>query len=226
MAVTSPLDRYRDAELTLEDLVTAATRLLKRLDVRPDDGRVATEPDARGVRYYQGIGVLDRPLRYDSRRAVYGFRHLLQFLAVKRLQQEGHPLHLIQQSLAGRSTAALERALAVMLVREEANPARGPAREGPPPEPMQLAANALPAIEADCLAALGTVATSEPAPARVPDPRSAGLAAEPQMTNPAALIAARISPGVTITIDPALVADPDAVIAHIAGMFGRTTKMR
>src|SRR5512135_1920463 len=97
-AAASTLDRYRDAELTLGDLVAAAARLLRRLDVRPDDGRVALEPDARGVRYYQGIGVLDRPTRYDGRRAIYGFRHLLQLLAVKRLQQEGHPLHLIQQS--------------------------------------------------------------------------------------------------------------------------------
>jgi hypothetical protein len=57
------------------------------------------------------MGVIDRPVRYDGRRAIYGYRHLLQLLCVKKLQQEGHPLQLIQRTLAGRSTAALERAL-------------------------------------------------------------------------------------------------------------------
>ncbi len=189
-AAASPLDRYRNAELTLEDLVTAAARLVKRLDVRPDDGRVAVEPDARGVRYYQGIGVLDRPLRYDGRRAVYGFRHLLQLLAVKRLQQEGHPLHLIQQSLAGRPTAALEQALATMLAGGHPGAAHGPDSEDTP-TPMRLAA----------------------------EPPVAAAA-----TGPAALIAARVSPGVTITIDPALVPDPDTVIAHIAATLAQPHK--
>src|SRR5512139_1332136 len=114
-AAAFPLDRYRNAELTLEELAAAAARLLRRLDVRPDDGRIAPAPDARGIRYYQTVGVLDRPVRYDGRRAIYGFRHVLQLLVVKRLQQEGHPLHLIQQSLAGRPTDALEQALSAML---------------------------------------------------------------------------------------------------------------
>jgi DNA-binding transcriptional MerR regulator len=168
-ADASPLDRYRDAELTLEDLVAAAARLLKRLGLRSDDGRVAVAPDARGVRYYQGIGVLDRPLRYDGRRAVYGFRHLLQLLAVKQLQQEGHPLHLIQQSLAGRPAAALEQALGTML-------AGGGSGRGPEPK---------------------------------------ARAAEPV----AALVAARLALGVTVTVDPTVVADPDALIAHIAAIL-------
>ena len=173
-ADASPFDRYRDAELTLEELVAAASRLLKRLDLRPDDGRVAAAPDARGVRYYQGIGVLDRPLRYDGRRAVYGFRHLLQLLAVKQLQQEGHPLHLIQQSLAGRPTAALEQALATMLAGGESD--RG----------------------------------------REPQARAAGPVA--------ALTAARLAPGVTITVDPSVVADPDALIARIAATLAEHHK--
>jgi DNA-binding transcriptional MerR regulator len=196
-AADAPLDHYRDAELTLEDLVAAAASILKHLDVRPDDGRVAVEPDARGVRYYQGIGVLDRPNRYDGRRAVYGFRHLLQILAVKRLQQEGHPLHLIQQSLAGRPTAALEQALRTMLA------GRGwePEAEGPPPAPLQATASPIVALARE--------------PNRTSVPQNAALAT---------LIAARVSPGVTVTIDPALVSDPDAVIAHITGILAQSHK--
>jgi DNA-binding transcriptional MerR regulator len=185
-AEASPLDRYRNAELTLEDLVTTAARLLRRLDVHPGDGRVSQAPDARGVRYYQGIGVLDRPVRYDGRRAIYGFRHLLQLLAVKRFQQEGHPLHLIQQSLAGCPTAVLERALATVL--------SGLAL---PPEPTTSPAT--------------TPAESEPQPSR-----SASASAP--------LVAARLAPGVTITIDPAVVSDPGAVIARVGGILAHIDK--
>ena len=196
-AAGSPLDPYRNAELTLENLVAAAARVLRRLDVRPADGRVAAEPDARGVRYYQGIGVLDRPARYDGRRAVYGFRHLLQLIAVKRLQQEGHPLHLIQQSLAGRPTAALEQALGTMLAGE----GRESEAEGPPPAPLQAAAEPIAALAHE-------------------QPRA--LAA--QHAEPAALVAARVSPGVIVTVDPAIVSDPDALITRVAAMLDRMDK--
>jgi hypothetical protein len=93
----SQLDRYRTAEFSLEELAAAAGRLLRRLDLRPGDGRVTGTPDERSIRFYQAAGLVDRPTRYDGRRAVYGFRHLVQLLAVKRLQQEGHPLALIQR---------------------------------------------------------------------------------------------------------------------------------
>jgi len=182
-AEAARLNSYRDAELTLEDLVAAASKLLTHLDLHQDDGRIAQVPDARGIRYYQTVGVLDRPLRYDGRHAIYGFRHLLQLLAVKRLQQEGHPLHLIQQSLAGRPTAALEQALGAMLSGS------GQAWQAESPEPV---------------AALMREPISAPAPA--------------------SLIAVRLSPGVTITIDPELVEKPDAVIAHVAGILAHINK--
>jgi DNA-binding transcriptional MerR regulator len=199
-ADASPFDRYRDAELTLDDLVVAAARLLRRLDLRPGDGRVAPAPDARGVRYYQGIGVLDRPLRYDGRRAVYGFRHLLQLLAVKQLQQEGHPLHLIQQSLAGRPTATLEQALGTMLTGRESGRSR---------EPQAWAAEPMAALAVEPVAALAGELIH---------------AAGPRAAEPAALVAARLAPGVTITVDPSVVANPDALIAHIAATLAELHK--
>jgi len=177
-AAASPLDRYRNAELTLEEFAAAAARLLRRLDVRPDDGRIRPAPDARGIRYYQTVGVLDRPVRYDGRRAIYGFRHVLQLLAVKRLQQEGHPLHLIQQSLAGRPTAALEQALSAML--------------GGSGEALQR----------------------QDAQGQTPEAE----ALEVQMA-PSPLIAARLAPGVTITIDPAIVSDPGALITRATALL-------
>lgn len=105
------LDRHRDAEFTLEGLSAAADSWLRALEVRAADGRVSATADPRTVRYYQTRGLIDRPVRHDGRRAVYGYRHLLQLLAVKGLQEEGQPLGLIESALAGRTTGELEAAL-------------------------------------------------------------------------------------------------------------------
>lgn len=120
------LDRYRHASLSIDDLCEAATELLG--SAAPDDARVQALPDTRIVRYYQSIGVVDRPSRYDGRNAVYGLRHLLQVVAVKRLQAHGLSLAQIQRVLQGRTDAELEAALA-----DRASPAAAP----PPPLPMR-----------------------------------------------------------------------------------------
>jgi DNA-binding transcriptional MerR regulator len=117
------LTRHRDEEFTLERLVETAARELHGLGVRSDDGRVAAVPDERSVRFYQTTGLVDRPMRYDGRKAIYGYRHLLQVLAVKRLQQEGQPLALIQRALTGRTFSELEQALG-LVAREPVPPAQ------------------------------------------------------------------------------------------------------
>jgi DNA-binding transcriptional MerR regulator len=204
MALAGVLDRYRDAELTLEDLAETAVRLLRRLEVRPNDGRIASAPDVRSVRYYQTIGVVDRPIRYDGRRAVYGFRHLLQLLAVKRFQQEGHSLHLIQRSLAGCPTPVLEQALGTVL-----------SGLGPTPDPERAAASP---SRHDVPPSRVPSSTAEP-PGRLasgPAPKSAAPESPPQPATPTALIAARVAPGVTVTIDPAFISNPHAVLTRVA----------
>jgi DNA-binding transcriptional MerR regulator len=104
----SPLERQREARFDLTGLCAAAAELLG--SVGPEDQRVRALPDARTVRYYQSIGVVDRPDR-EGRDAVYGWRHLLQVVAVKRLQVRGEPLARIQAALVGVSTETLEAAL-------------------------------------------------------------------------------------------------------------------
>src|SRR2546425_7299572 len=71
------------------------------------DGRVSAAPDARTVRYYTTLGLLDRP-RIEGRQARYAERHLLQLLAIKALQAFDLPLAEIQQRLYGRSDAELK----------------------------------------------------------------------------------------------------------------------
>ena len=72
-------------------------------------GRVRAVPDRRAIRWYTTIGLIDRPLAHRGRTALYGPRHLLQLVAVKRLQARGLPLVAIQQELAGATDSQLAR---------------------------------------------------------------------------------------------------------------------
>jgi DNA-binding transcriptional MerR regulator len=72
-------------------------------------GRVRAVPDRRAIRWYTTIGLIDRPVAHRGRTALYGPRHLLQLVAVKRLQAKGMPLVAIQQALAGATDSQLAR---------------------------------------------------------------------------------------------------------------------
>jgi len=106
--------------LSLDDLSTEVGGALSRLGLlgAAPDARVSAAPDARTVRYYTTLGVLDRPV-IVGRQARYGQRHLLQLLAIKGLQVRGLPLAEIQERLYGRSDAELE-ALVEALARDAA----------------------------------------------------------------------------------------------------------
>jgi DNA-binding transcriptional MerR regulator len=72
-------------------------------------GRVRAVPDPRAIRWYTTIGLIDRPVAHRGRTALYGPRHLLQLVAVKRLQARGLPLVSVQQELAGATDTQLAR---------------------------------------------------------------------------------------------------------------------
>src|SRR6266511_973198 len=63
----------------------------------------------RSGTYYTTLGLLDRPAEMRGRTAYYGPRHLLQLLAIKRLQAAGRTLTEIQQTLLGLSEGELRR---------------------------------------------------------------------------------------------------------------------
>ena len=57
----------------------------------------------RTIRYYSTLGLIDRPAEMRGRTAFYGRRHLLQLVAIKRLQAKGQSLANLQQQLLGLS---------------------------------------------------------------------------------------------------------------------------
>jgi DNA-binding transcriptional MerR regulator len=89
------------------------------------DARVSAAPDARTVRYYTTLGLLDRP-RIEGRQARYGERHLLQLLAIKALQAFDLPLADIQQRLYGRGDAELKALIESLAAEARAKPAAAP----------------------------------------------------------------------------------------------------
>jgi DNA-binding transcriptional MerR regulator len=97
---------------SLDELVTETGRLLETLglEARVRDGRVSPAPDARTVRYYTTLGLIDRP-RIEGREARYGRRQLVQLAAIKALQAEGLSLGAVQQRLYGRREAELDALL-------------------------------------------------------------------------------------------------------------------
>jgi DNA-binding transcriptional MerR regulator len=98
---------------TIDELAWRVAEALASEGVRAPNGRVSPAPDRRAIRWYATIGLLDPPLRTRGRTARYGERHLLQLVAVKRRQAEGHSLAAIQAELAGATDASLRRVAAL-----------------------------------------------------------------------------------------------------------------
>src|ERR1700691_2233071 len=72
------------------------------------DGRIRDVPNERLIRWYATVGLVDPPLSRRGRVALYGRRHLLQLVAVKRRQAQGRSLAEIQAELAGATDKQLE----------------------------------------------------------------------------------------------------------------------
>lgn len=118
--------RSGDASLDMKRAPSPSTRA----DAGQLNGRVREVPDARTIRWYQTTGIVDRPVAMRGRTALYGRRHLLQLLAIKRLQARGLSLAGIQAELAGASDPMLERVAGEPEPAEDGTPG---ARSSPDP---------------------------------------------------------------------------------------------
>ena len=127
-------------------LIDKAQDLAKTLKLDQE----ATEGNERLLRHYVSMGVVDKPSR-EGRDALYGFRHLVQFVAARRLLAEGLPLAKIANYTGSVPTDALaayienpdrvsEAELLVAVFRSESPALRSPApasRKSAPPKPLQ-----------------------------------------------------------------------------------------
>lgn len=94
--------------MRIDELAEQAAAAVAASGTVPPTARVSAVPDRRMLRYYTTLGLLDRPLEVRGRTAHYGRRHLLQVVAIKRLQAAGASLAEIQRRLTGASDEELE----------------------------------------------------------------------------------------------------------------------
>jgi DNA-binding transcriptional MerR regulator len=94
---------------TIDRLANLVASTLTGESVKNANGRVRAVPDVRTLRYYTTLGLLDRPTHLEGRTAYYSRRHVLQLVAIKRLQAQGLKLAQVQAALLGASDADLER---------------------------------------------------------------------------------------------------------------------
>src|ERR1700676_4033881 len=121
-----------EASWTLDELVRrVAVGLADPAYPGAPNGRVRQLPDRRAVRWYTTTGLVDRPFM-QGRTALYGPRHLLQLVAVKRRQAEGRSLAEIQAELAGATDETPRRVAAV----PDEVIAAAPQPQKPPLEPV------------------------------------------------------------------------------------------
>lgn len=92
---------------TLDQLGSLVAQALSQGYEPAESGRVRAVPDRRTIRYYTTLGLVDRPSEMRGRTAYYGRRHLLQLVAIKRLQAEGLTLREVQAHLAGLDDSSL-----------------------------------------------------------------------------------------------------------------------
>lgn len=192
---------------TITELAETAALALADEPVRVN-GRVREQPNERLIRWYTTIGLVDPPLARRGRTSLYGRRHLLQLVAVKRRQAAGRTIAEIQAELTGATDETLRRIAGISEPSQVAERLPGdpgePGEPGDPGEPHQgrerFWASATPARAGRTPPAAAGTGDRIPQPAAYPD--------RPRDTNrPPATegfpVAVRLAPGVTIVLDRA-----------------------
>lgn len=110
MAIVRSFHRYRgETSLTMEKLLSILREQLPLIAPEQTRYRVTTLPSERTIRFYTAKGLVDGPLGREGQLAHYGYRHLLQILAVKYLQSHYLPLRKVKSLTEGASNRDLEQ---------------------------------------------------------------------------------------------------------------------
>jgi DNA-binding transcriptional MerR regulator len=107
-------DYAKLAPWNIRDLATIAGGLLEASGVTPINAAAQSRPSDRTIRFYVTRHLMSAP---DGRgtAATYGYRHLLQLLAIKLRQMEGVTLTAIERDLAESPGDVLEKRVASSL---------------------------------------------------------------------------------------------------------------
>lgn len=93
------------------ELAGEAAKILAGSGLAQGRATVSELPDERTVRYYLTEGLISPAEDKQGTASVFVYRHLLQLLAVKKLQAQHLPIRQIRELVDGRSERELERLL-------------------------------------------------------------------------------------------------------------------
>lgn len=109
MASVRSFHRYRgETSFSMARLVEIVREQLPAIAPAQTRYRVTEMPTERTIRFYTGRGLVDKPVTAPGGRKCYGYRHLLQVLAVKYLQSQYLPLVKVKAMTGGVDNRELE----------------------------------------------------------------------------------------------------------------------
>lgn len=109
MASVRPFHRYRgEASFTMSQFLAILREQLPQVAPTQTKYRVTEMPSERTIRFYTASKLVDKPVPRDGTHAGYGYRHLLQVMAVKYLQSQYLPLVKIRSLVENISNRDLE----------------------------------------------------------------------------------------------------------------------
>jgi DNA-binding transcriptional MerR regulator len=109
MASVRSFHKFRGAtSFTLPKLLEILSEQLPQVAPLQTKYRVRDIPTARTVRYYTTNSLVDKPVAMVGVNALYGYRHLLQILAIKYLQSQYLPLVKIRSLIKNADNRELE----------------------------------------------------------------------------------------------------------------------
>jgi DNA-binding transcriptional MerR regulator len=143
------LKRYAGNKWTLEEFVSVVNEAIPEVLPGESGQRGREEVNARLVRHYTTLGMLDEPGR-EGKEARYSYRHLLQVLLLRRMLAQGYGTAAIDTFARRQSDQQLSELLYGKLeltikpnpaleYLEELKKARG---NGPAPAPAAVTASA------------------------------------------------------------------------------------
>lgn len=109
MASVRPFHRYRgESSLTMAQFIAILREQLPQVAPTQTKYRVTDIPSERTIRFYTANKLVDKPAAKDGTHTLYGYRHLLQILAIKYLQSQYLPLVKIRSLVENISNRDLE----------------------------------------------------------------------------------------------------------------------
>lgn len=118
------------APWNLRDLAGVCGTILEAAGVRPTNPAASAAPSERTIRYYVSRHLVSAPTGRGTS-ATYGYRHLLEVLAVKLRQMQGANLDAIASELQQQTGDQIERRVAAALGAGLPEPARARPRPVP-----------------------------------------------------------------------------------------------